>query len=236
MILQNLGALRDDPADFIAVLVITMAALLVALTLHELSHALVATRFGDPTPRRQGRLTLNPVAHLDIFGGLMLLLIGFGWAKPVQVDARYFGRTALRKMSFVALAGPGANLAVAFVASLPFRTEVVDWPFSFNIRTALQFGERADVLLGLFLAFLVVYNLVLAVFNLIPLAPLDGSKVLPGVLPRDLGEAVQRLEPWGPGILMAIIMLSFLNIPILQNTIVPVVNLFASLFVGHRVF
>ncbi|MBM3946531.1 MAG: site-2 protease family protein, partial [SAR202 cluster bacterium] len=152
------------------------------------------------------------------------------------VNGAYFGRSPLRKLALVALAGPGANLVIALLASLPFRADLVEWPRSFNIRLALLFGDRAEVLISLFLAFVVFYNLILAAFNLIPLAPLDGSKVLTGILPRNLAESVQRLEPWGPGILLGVILLSFLNIPVLQNSIGPVVNFFSGLFVGHRLF
>lgn len=233
MILRNIDLLRSNPGDFVLILLFTVVAVLIALTLHELNHALVAARFGDPTPGRQGRLTLNPIPHLDLLGGLMFLIIGFGWAKPVQVNAQYFGRSAMRKLALVAAAGPLSNLAVAFLASLPFRAGLVQWPFA---GTAL-FSSGPELYVEIVLGYIVLYNLLLAAFNLIPLAPLDGSKVLPGVLPRELGEAVQRLEPWGPGILLAVIMVDYVfKVGVLQNTIGPVVNLFASLFVGHRVF
>jgi Zn-dependent protease len=232
MILRNIDLLRSDPTLFILILLFTVIAVVIALTFHELSHGLLAARFGDPTAKRAGRLTLNPVPHLDPLGGLMFLLIGFGWAKPVPVNAMYFGRSAIRKLALVAAAGPLSNLAVAFLASLPFRAGLVQWPFA---GTTLSSGGP-DLYVGIVLGYIVLYNLLLAAFNLIPLAPLDGSKILPGLLPRDLGEAVHRLEPWGPGILLAVIMVDYVfKFGVLQNTIGPVVNFFASLFVGHRV-
>ncbi len=233
MILRNIDLLRSNPGEFVLILLLTVLAVLIALTFHELSHGLLAARFGDPTAKQAGRLTLNPMPHLDPVGGLMFLLIGFGWAKPVPVNAMYFGRSAIRKLALVAAAGPLSNLAVAFLASLPFRAGLVQWPFA---GTALSSGGP-DLYVGILLGYIVLYNLILAAFNLIPLAPLDGSKVLPGLLPRNLGEAVHRLEPWGPGILLVVIMVDYVfKVGILQKTIGPVVNLFASLFVGHGVF
>lgn len=233
MIFRNLDLLRADPGAFVLIVAFTVVALLIAVTIHELSHGVLAERFGDPTPRRAGRLTLNPLAHLDPIGGLMLLLVGFGWAKPVPVNARFFGRAALRKLALVAAAGPVSNFIVAFVASLPFRWEMVQWPFA----GAALFSSRQELFAGIVLGYVVLYNLILGAFNLIPLAPLDGSKVLRGIVPRNIGESLEQLEPWGPGILLAIIMIDFvLPVSILASTIGPVVNFFAGIFVGHRVF
>jgi Zn-dependent protease len=232
MVLRNLDLLRSNPALFLTVLALTLIAILIAMTVHELSHGLVANRFGDPTAKTAGRLTLNPLAHIDPLGGLMFLLIGFGWAKPVPVDARYFQGNWLKKMALVAAAGPLSNVAAAAVAALPFRLGLVDWP--------LRFGSLAssgtERLISVLLAFILIYNLVLAAFNLIPLAPLDGSKILPGLVPRSVAESLHRLEAWGPGILMAVLMLGFFfNIPVISYVIGPVVNGLSGILLGARV-
>ncbi|MSQ11584.1 MAG: site-2 protease family protein [Dehalococcoidia bacterium] len=234
MIWRNWELFRDEPGGFLVLLLLTVLALVVAATFHELSHAVVATRFGDRTPGRAGRLSLNPLVHLDPLGGLMLLFVGFGWAKPVPVNPAYFGRDALRKTAVVALAGPLTNLMTAFLAALPFRAGIVDWPIAVDLRLL---GTDTDLLAATLLGFIVIYSLILAAFNLIPLAPLDGSKVLPGILPRELGERLQRLEPWGPGILLMAIMSSiFFDVPILEKTIGPVVNVLSTLLVDHSIF
>jgi Zn-dependent protease len=151
------------------VLLLLLPVLVASMTLHELAHAYVATRLGDPTPREHGRLTLNPVAHLDPLGTLMFILTAllapfiFGWAKPVLVDARYFGRPK-QGMALVAIAGPVTNLliALAFVAVLVHGDLV---------------GTTRDVALAAYQV-----NLVLGLFNLIPIPPLDGSRVVGAVM------------------------------------------------------
>ncbi|MGH2348927.1 MAG: site-2 protease family protein [bacterium] len=163
------------------------AALIVAATVHEFAHAYVADRLGDPTPRAMGRLTLNPLAHLDPIGSLMILLAGFGWAKPVQINPAYF--TDWRRDSIlVALAGPLANVTLVFLLGLPFKLEMVE---PGGMRSLLAWGLQI--------------NAMLAVFNLIPIPPLDGSKVLVGLLPPQLAIGYARIEPFGFIILLALI-------------------------------
>lgn len=145
-----------------------LPALLIALTFHEFAHAWAANRLGDPTPRLQGRLTLNPIAHIDPIGFLMLLLFRFGWAKPVQVNPFNFDNRE-RGMAWVSLAGPAMNLALGFVATLLY------W------FTALRMGNTPLVTMIMWLA---LYNVYFAAFNLIPIPPLDGSKLLFFFLPR----------------------------------------------------
>ena len=223
MILRNLGLITQDPANFFIFLLVSLTALVLAITVHEFSHALTATGLGDETARRLGRLSLNPLVHLDPMGSLMLLLVGFGWGKPVPVNALAFGRNALRGMSLVAFAGPLSNLLTAIVLAIPFRVGLVPWPFSVEA----QFFSFTGIL----------FNLVLAVFNLIPIAPLDGSKVLPGLLPRNLARSYQRIEAWGPGLLIAVIGADiFFGTRILFRVIGPVVNLLSGAVVGHPVF
>ncbi|HHW99337.1 MAG TPA: site-2 protease family protein [Firmicutes bacterium] len=154
---------RFTPDIFLA-----LPALLIALTFHEYAHAWAADRLGDPTPRMRGRLTLNPIAHIDPIGLLMLLLFRFGWAKPVEVNPYNFDNRE-QGMAWVSLAGPGINLLLGFVATL--------------LRLLLLYNTGYTPLVKL-LEWLIIYNVYLAVFNLIPIPPLDGSKLLFFFLPR----------------------------------------------------
>ncbi|MBI4338270.1 MAG: site-2 protease family protein [Chloroflexi bacterium] len=220
---------------FFEILLLTVVALLVAVTVHEFSHALIATGLGDTLPRRQGRLSLNPVAHLDPLGTLMLFLVGFGWGKPVPINPLALRGDMFRSMSLVAVAGPLSNVATAVVAAIPFKLGVLAWPLSAFGQGS--FSSQAEAIVALVLAFVVVYNLLLAVFNLIPLFPLDGSRVVLGILPRDLAAGYARLEPWGPGVLLVLIVLgSFTDLDIIGRFLGPVVNALLSVLVGGRLF
>ncbi|MDR7470738.1 MAG: site-2 protease family protein [Armatimonadota bacterium] len=172
----------------LATLAFRAIALLIAAPCHEFAHGYAADRLGDPTPRRAGRLTLNPLAHLDPLGTILLLLTGFGWAKPVPVDPAYFADWR-RGLIAVAAAGPAANVILAILFGLPFKLGVVEVAGS----------------LGRLLLMVVFINAVLAVFNLIPVPPLDGSKIMVGLLPGRLGIAYARLQTYGVLILIALI-------------------------------
>lgn len=190
MILQSLDLLRQDPVSFILVIGIGLAGLIIGFTVHEFSHALTAHMQGDDTARRMGRLTVNPVKHIDLLGFLLLLIVGFGWAKPVQVDP-YNLRGGRLGMSLVAFAGPLSNFILAFVLGFVFRFDLL--PVVIQTRGI----SGVEEILG-FAAFLAIFfNLILGIFNLIPLPPLDGSKVLGGLLPRALYEPYLRFERYG---------------------------------------
>ena len=185
--------LLGNPLAFLQSLILKTPALLLAVTVHEVAHGLVADRLGDPTARLQGRLTLNPLPHIDPIGALAFVLAGFGWAKPVPVNA-YNLRRPVRDMAWVAAAGPVSNLVVAFVGLVALvllrRTGVV--PFV------------AEPLGGI-LFFVYQFNLALAIFNLIPLPPLDGGHFLPYFLPRGSWSFLHQLEQYGPFILLLLV-------------------------------
>jgi len=181
-----------------------VAALLVGITFHEFSHALAAYLLGDPMARNMGRLSLNPKVHLDPAGALLLLVAGFGWGKPVPVNPYRLRNGPKAGMAMTAAAGPLSNLVAAAAAGLPIRAGMVPWRTPFLVPHSVAAWDGADYL-GLFLSSVIIFNIVLALFNLIPLAPLDGFKVAVGVLPRELSEMVTSLEPYGLPILFLIL-------------------------------
>lgn len=232
MILWNLDQLTTNPSAFVLSTSLFLFGIVLAITVHEFSHALVASNLGDDTAKRMGRLSLNPLVHLDLAGSLMIMLAGFGWGKPVPVNPWRLGKNAFRNMALVASAGPISNILTAALASIPFKVGMLSWPTTLNP----QFLDFPVGFVSAFLFITIALNLLLAIFNLIPLAPLDGSKVLPGILPNRLAQSYQRLTPWGPGILMTIILLDiFLDVGILSKFIGPIVNLLSQLIVGFPI-
>ena len=167
------------------------AAVLLCITVHELSHGYVAYRLGDPTAKNMGRLTLNPIKHIDIFGLLMLFLVGFGWAKAVPVDMRNF-RSPKLGMAVTALAGPVSNMLLATLALL-VRAAII--PF--------YGGAVVDALIT-FLELVAVISIGLGLFNLIPIPPLDGSKILFAFLSGEMYYKLMRYERYGFIILIAL--------------------------------
>ena len=186
--------LFGDPLAFFQRLVLQIPALLLAVTIHEVSHGLVADRLGDPTARQQGRLTLNPLPHLDPLGALAFVVAGFGWAKPVPVNA-YNLRHPLRDMALVAAAGPLSNFVVAFLGILAVGL----------LRPHLETPFFAIPVLGV-LNYVYWFNLGLGIFNLIPLPPLDGGHFLPYLFPRGSWTLLRQLEQYGPVILILLVM------------------------------
>jgi Zn-dependent protease len=185
--------LLRDPAGALQGLVLMVPALLLAVTIHEVAHGWVADRLGDPTARLAGRLTLNPLPHIDLFGALAFVLAGFGWAKPVPVNGRNL-RRPLRDMALVAAAGPLSNFLVAFVGLVAFALvpRLVEAPFVVVPLTGI-------------LRYVYTFNLGLAIFNLIPLPPLDGGHFLPYFFPRASWPLLARLEQYGPLILLLLV-------------------------------
>jgi len=196
------------------VLVLLIPVLLFALVFHEFSHAWVANKLGDPTSRIAGRLTLNPIAHLDPIGGLMILFVGFGWAKPVPVDPRYL-KNPREDMMKIAFAGPASNLLLAFIAGTILRTGYVQGNLAMMIILFTQI------------------NIMLAVFNMIPISPLDGSQIFSGLLIRTNPDLVRNLQIYGPQILLGAILIGYLTpISPISWVMRPFVNFFLFLFAG----
>ena len=189
-----------------------------ALSFHEFAHAWMAEKCGDSTAARMGRLTLNPMAHLDMMGSLMILFVGFGWAKPVPVDGRNL-RNPRTDMMKVAAAGPLSNLLLAMVAGMVFR---------FMNGT----GLLTDSIFILLIYFTRI-NIALAVFNLIPVAPLDGSQIFSGYLMKTNPQLAWKIQTYGPQVLFGLILFGyFTGFSILWLVMEPFVSFFMLLFAG----
>lgn len=181
--------------DTVWSLVSRIVAVLLCLTVHETCHGLAAYALGDPTAKRMNRLSFNPLHHIDWFGLAAMLVAGFGWAKPVPVDSRYF-RKPKSGMALCALAGPASNFLLAVLAMLPVR-----WMY-FNAQ-----ATQVNLLLFDFLTTLVILNLGLGLFNLIPIPPLDGSKILFSLLPDRAYGILMRYERYGMIVLLILVAL-----------------------------
>jgi Zn-dependent protease len=200
--------LISDPAAFVMLSVL----LLYSVIFHELAHGWVAYKMGDPTAKLLGRLTLNPLKHLDLIGTLMLLIVGFGWAKPVPVNLENIPVDKRRKgIILVSAAGITANIICAFIALLLLQL--------------LSFGPE-DTMYKI-LDLLARINILLAAFNLIPIPPLDGSKILMGFAPESVNRVMNQIEPFGIFIVLGLLYLGVLNpvIKLLQDVIVTFISL-----------
>ncbi|MFA6131143.1 MAG: site-2 protease family protein [Patescibacteria group bacterium] len=174
-------------------------AIIIALTVHEFAHAYVAARLGDHTAESMGRLTLNPLAHVDLFGLLPLLILGFGWAKPVPFNP-YNLKDPRRDSLLIALAGPGANILLALFSALIFQGVIA---------TGLV---GPTTLLSAFLILLIILNLFLVFFNILPIAPLDGSKIIDALLVKPEHAKIRfAIAHYGPQVLLALIIISILT-------------------------
>ena len=199
--------LMNNPVMFLLLAV----PLLYSVILHEIAHGLVASWFGDNTARYSGRLTLNPLAHLDPVGTLMLVFIGFGWAKPVPVNYNNLSNTRLGVVS-VALAGCVTNILIAIVALFLMQFQVI------NMNSALP----------TILSIVARINIILAAFNLIPIPPLDGSRILMEFLPRNVQSTLARIEPYGFFIIIILLYTGILHpaIDFIENIIYGFISIF----------
>ena len=214
---------REKFLDLLSIVIIAPPILL-ALTIHEYAHGYVAYRLGDDTAYLAGRLTLNPLSHLDPIGTLMLFIAHIGWAKPVPVNP-YNLRNPKRDLIWVSIAGPAANMILALAGGIVIRLLPQQW-FIYHHSTAI------DIMLTM-LVYLVVINIILAVFNLIPIPPLDGSKILGGLLTGQAYMEFRKFERYGPVLFIILIAGGYLlNIPILWWIISPFVRFFSLVFAG----
>lgn len=186
------------------VLLITAAAAVVSITLHEVSHGLAALALGDPTARSQGRLSLNPLKHLDLWGLAMLIFAKVGWAKPVPVDVRYFRNPRLG-MALVSVAGPLSNVLLSALAAACYTASVF---------AAICLEQPWLEWVAVFFSSVFHISAGLAVFNLLPVPPLDGSKVVFGLLPRQWYFKLMHFERWGMLLLMALLLTGVLDVPL----------------------
>jgi Zn-dependent protease len=210
-----IGELFNSPLSFLLWLV----ALAVAITVHEFAHAYMADRLGDPTPRLQGRLTLNPLAHLDPLGTLMLLFVRFGWGKPVQFDP-FNLRHPRRDSAVISLAGPISNFVLAILCAIILHILLAS-------RLALLSSPISGTLLYLFIALLqpiILLNVGLGVFNLIPIHPLDGFKIVEGILPEAYAKQWKELESYGMIFLLFLVFPIFGGASPVSRIISPVIN------------
>jgi len=190
-----------------------------ALSFHEFAHAWMASKCGDNTAARMGRLTLNPMAHLDVMGSLMILFVGFGWAKPVPVDSRNLSDPR-KDMMKVAAAGPLSNLLLAMVAGMAWR-----------LLGGINFFSETNFPVLIF--YFTQINIALAVFNLIPVSPLDGSQIFSGYLMKTNPELALKIQSYGPQVLFGLILFGYVTgFSILWLIMKPFVNFFMLLFIG----
>lgn len=206
------------------------AGLLIALSVHEFGHAWVASRLGDQTAREMGRVTLNPFKHLDPAGTFMFLVVGFGWGRPVPVNSAML-RGGRRSIAYVSFAGPASNFITAAAFGILMRLYSIDPTTGFNLQSPdLSLGAW----LGTALTFVVIYNLFLGLFNLIPLAPLDGSQVLFGIAPREIARQMLRFQPYAPTVLFGIVGIDLiLRIGVLSSILFPPARLIGRLLIGQ---
>ena len=226
--------LGSEPTYAVITLMAFVLVVIVAITVHEFSHALTANLLGDDTAKSQGRLTLNPLAHLDPAGTVMIVVVGFGWGRPTPVNPARFGSHMRSGMAAVSFAGPISNVIVASLCALPVKMGLLS---PGDIGFSLFRGDTGE-LWAYLLGSLIFINILLAAFNLIPVAPLDGFKVVQGLLPRDAALQWSRLERWGPLILLVLIISGFilptgsLLVPIMR----PLVNALAFIIIGGQIW
>lgn len=212
--------------DFLENAIYLVPTALLSLTFHEFSHGWVAYKLGDPTAKEAGRLSLNPLVHLDVLGTIAMLLLRFGWAKPVPVNPMYF-KNRKRDMAITAAAGPISNLLLAFICLFFFYAVVFFVPYG-----------KPNTMLQTFLIIMVSLNVGLAVFNLLPISPLDGSKILYAVLPNSTYFKIMRYEKYFMPVLFILLWTGLLSGPIswlrdlvisgMQAVILPVFRLLWS--------
>ena len=231
MLFSLLDQFQVSPERAIITLLVLIGSLVAAVTFHEFSHAIAASRLGDDTARRLGRVTLNPIRHLDPMGSMMILVAGFGWGKPVPVNGAHLRPDPRSGTAIVAGAGPISNLLLAALLALPLNLGLLNPDV---VGFSYFEGGTSDIP-GYIISSLVFWNILLAVFNLLPVAPLDGFSVAVGLLPRDASDALAKTERFGPIILFGVIAVGlFTDLNLLWALIGPVINILGELLlVGY---
>ena len=225
-------------------LLLTLPVIIIALSVHESAHGYIAYKMGDRTAFNLGRVTLNPIKHLDPMGTLMMLLVGYGWAKPVPINTRNF-KNPKRGMALTALAGPVSNIIIGLIGCILFSLFYVLYLRSGSFLEE-SFKSNLFYMLVTFLDFLGFYNLGLAVFNLIPLPPFDGSRIFLSFLPARVYFNIMRYERYiligflGISVVCSYLF-SFSPVSLLANSLFnlitrPLINLFANIFLGSPLF
>ena len=201
----------DDFGGFLIEIIAGLPGLIIAMTIHEYSHARVAYALGDYTPRLQGRLTLNPAAHVDPIGLLMLFIVHFGWAKPVQINPMNFSNPR-RDDILVSLAGPASNLITAFIALIILVLMAkIDFPFTEGVLMVFNL--------------IIIYNINFAIFNMLPIPPLDGSHILRNLLPYELARQYEYLERYS-----FIFLIIIIATPVLSYVFIPMQRFILGIF------
>ncbi|MCA9369015.1 MAG: site-2 protease family protein [Pseudomonadales bacterium] len=209
MLLQTLF---ENPIIFF----LNVAGLVVALTIHEFAHAFVADKLGDPTPKYQGRVTLNPMAHLDPLGTLAILIVGFGWGKPVQFDP-FNLKEPKRDTALIALAGPASNILLAILLGI-------------GLSLLPATGVLAPIL-ARFMVFTLYINVMLAIFNLVPVYPLDGSKIFEALLPPDTALAYEQFMHRYGSIVLLMLIVPWSGTSAVSTLISPIINFIVTLLI-----
>ncbi|MFA6532425.1 MAG: site-2 protease family protein [Patescibacteria group bacterium] len=202
--------------------VIYMSSLLVAITIHEFSHAWASDYLGDPTPRLQGRLKLNPLVHIDNIGMLFLLFFGFGWGKPVEFDP-YNLKNPRRDAAWISIAGPSSNFILAIILALLLKLFIF-----LQLNFLIIIG-------GIIFVPMIRMNIVLGVFNLLPIHPMDGFKIVEGILPEEKAREWASLQRYGMIFLIALIFPFFGGRSMLDNILTPAVGFLFNLLVPGKV-
>ncbi len=203
----------DDIGGFLTTLIAGLPGIVIAMVVHEYAHARVAYALGDYTPQLQGRLTLNPAAHVDPIGLLMLFIVHFGWAKPVQINPMNFSNPR-RDDILVSLAGPASNLITAFIALIILvLLAKIDFPFSDGVLVVFNL--------------IIIYNINFAIFNMLPIPPLDGSHILRNILPYELARGYEQLERYS-----FIFLIIIIATPVLSYVFVPLQRFIFGIFQG----
>ena len=234
MLLTNFELLQNDPSTWVALLLVVAFAAASAVTIHEAAHAWTALRLGDRTAFLLGRVTLNPRAHIDPNGAILFLLVFFGWGKPTPVNPTNMLIAPRHGMALVSAAGPVSNILLATLFALPFRAGIIEWrspalnaPFS---------GGTVESIVADFLVYGILLNSFLAVFNLIPLPPLDGFKLAVGILPTPAARKFNHLGRYGRGPFVILLFLVFFTpVNVLSGILVPLADLIIESASGHSV-